>query len=225
VMTIGNQTSTRFKDEIRIVAPWGFLLCRSDLPGDGCAGCGPRRQGSQVAPPLALRCLLGVVAGALLGCYVVLIGYINRDAGRRRMSRLLWTLVAIFVPTGSGSSSISSCASRAPPTARNAMADVEPGFSFCPRCRNRLQPVCPPLPARRKSRDKFCPLLRRSPGDGWLACLPLRRLPNREHLRIEPLARFVRSSDRPSAPLLNQRLSADLLDSHCKIECTMAGGK
>ena len=40
--------------------------------------------------------------GTLLGCYSVLIGYVNQDAGRRKMSRLLWTLVAIFVPNGLG---------------------------------------------------------------------------------------------------------------------------
>ena len=38
----------------------------------------------------------------MLGCYAVLIGYINQDAGRRGMSRLLWTLIAIFVPNGLG---------------------------------------------------------------------------------------------------------------------------
>src|SRR5208337_1187714 len=100
-MTNRNQTSTRFKDEIRIIPPWVFFLATLVLllmvvllvvvVGR-----------DHNAPPLALRCLLGVIAGTLLGCYVVLIGYVNRDAGRRKMSRLLWTLIAIFVPNGLG---------------------------------------------------------------------------------------------------------------------------
>ena len=100
-MTNRNQTSTRFKDEIRIIPPWVFflavLLVRMAVGLFGTVvGRDPH------APPLALRCLLGVVGGTVVGCYVVLIGYINPDAGRRRMSRVLWTLIAIFVPNGLG---------------------------------------------------------------------------------------------------------------------------
>jgi len=155
-MTIGNQTSTRFKDEIRIVAPWVFFFAvLTFLAMVVLVVVLAGRDHS--APPLALRCLLGVVAGALLGCYVVLIGYINRDAGRRRMSRLLWTLVAIFVPNGIGI--LLYFVLRKPRTANcpQCHADVEPGFSFCPRCRNRLQPVCPHCQRGVNPADKFCP--------------------------------------------------------------------
>jgi RNA polymerase subunit RPABC4/transcription elongation factor Spt4 len=155
-MTIGNQTSTRFKDEIRIVAPWVFFLAVLTFLGMVVllVVVVGRDHG---APPLALRCLLGVVAGMLLGCYVVLIGYINRDAGRRGMSRLLWTLIAIFVPNGLGI--VLYFVLRKPRTARcqQCNAEVEPGFSFCPRCRNRLQPVCPHCQRSVNPGDKFCP--------------------------------------------------------------------
>jgi RNA polymerase subunit RPABC4/transcription elongation factor Spt4 len=109
------------------------------------------------APSVAVRLLLGIVGGTLLGCYVVLIGYVNRDAGRRSMSRLLWTLIAIFVPNGLG---IVLYFILRKPRATNCSqcgAEVEPGFSFCPRCRNRLQPVCPHCQRSVGSGDKFCP--------------------------------------------------------------------
>jgi RNA polymerase subunit RPABC4/transcription elongation factor Spt4 len=155
-MTIGNQTSTRFKDEIRIVAPWVFFLAvltflAMVLLVVVVAGR------DHNAPPVVVRWLLGIIAGALLGCYIVLIGYVNRDAGRRGMSRLLWTLIAIFVPNGLGI--VLYFVLRKPRTARcpQCNAEVEPGFSFCPRCRNRLQPVCPHCQRSVNPGDKFCP--------------------------------------------------------------------
>ncbi|MGO9402878.1 MAG: double zinc ribbon domain-containing protein [Terriglobales bacterium] len=155
-MTNGNQTSTRFKDEIRIISPWVFSLAAMVLLSMVVLLVVVVGRDHE-APPLALRCLLGVIAGTLLGCYVVLIGYVNRDAGRRRMSRLLWTLIAIFVPNGLGI--VLYFILRKPRTVNcpQCNAEVEPGFSFCPRCRNRLQPVCPHCQRSVNLGDKFCP--------------------------------------------------------------------
>ena len=36
-------------------------------------------------------------------------------------------------------------------------AEVEPGFCFCPRSRNRLQPACPHCQRSVDPGDKFCP--------------------------------------------------------------------
>jgi RNA polymerase subunit RPABC4/transcription elongation factor Spt4 len=155
-LTMRNQTSTRFKDEIRIIPPWVFLL--ATLASLSAAILFVVVVGrDRHAPPLAVRELLGVVAGTVLGCYLVLIGYINRDAGRRSMSPLLWTLIAIFVPNGLGI--VLYFVLRKPRAARCSQcnAEVEPGFSFCPRCRNRLQPVCPHCQRSINLGDKFCP--------------------------------------------------------------------
>jgi len=155
-MTNRVQTSTRFKDEIRIVSPWVFFLAivvfLSMVVVLGVvAGKEPG------PPPPAVRWLLGVLGGMVLGCYVVLIGYINRDAGRRRMSRLGWTLIAIFVPNGLGI--VLYFVLRKPRAANcpQCEAVIEPGFSFCPRCRHRLQPVCPHCQRSVNLDDKFCP--------------------------------------------------------------------
>jgi hypothetical protein len=151
-----NQTSTRFKDEIRIISPWASFLAVTVLLAMVVFFVVVVGRDHD-APPLALRCLLGVVAGTLLACYIVLIGYVNRDAGRRRMSRLGWTLIAIFVPNGLGI--VLYFILRKPRAANCPQCDagVEPGFSFCPRCRNRLQPACPHCYHSVDPGDKFCP--------------------------------------------------------------------
>jgi hypothetical protein len=155
-MTNRHQISTRFKDEILIVSRVAFLLAALSFVSMVVLVVIVAGRDHD-APPVAVRWLMGVVAGALLGCYVVLIGYVNRDAGRRKMSRLFWTLIAIFVPNGLGI--VLYFILRKPRTAKcpQCDAEVEPAFSFCPRCRHSLQPVCPHCQRSVVPGDRFCP--------------------------------------------------------------------
>lgn len=155
-MTNGNQNPTRFKDEIGIIPSWVFFSAA--VLGVGVVGLFVFIMGlDRHAPPLGVRVLLAVLMGIVVGCFVVLIGYVNQDAGRRRMSRALWTLIAIFVPNGLGI--VLYFVLRKPRIARCPQCDteVEPGYSFCPRCRTRLQPVCPHCQHSVNIGDKFCP--------------------------------------------------------------------
>jgi Double zinc ribbon len=155
-MTSTNQTSTRSKDEIRIFAPWAYYLFTSILLIVTVLVVTIVGRDHN-APRLVIRCLMGVLTGTVAGCYAVLIGYINQDSGRRGMSRVLWTLMAIIVPNGLGI--VLYFVLRKPRTAHcpQCDAEVEPGFSFCPRCQNRLQPTCPHCQRSVDPGNKFCP--------------------------------------------------------------------
>jgi hypothetical protein len=155
-MTNGKQNPTRFKDEIGIVPSWVFFLAAA--LGVGGVGLLVFIMGmDRHAPPFPVRVLLAILMGIVISCYVILIGYVNQDAGRRRMSRALWTLIAIFVPNGLGI--VLYFVLRKPRIARCPQCDteIEPGYSFCPRCRTRLQPVCPHCQHSVNIGDKFCP--------------------------------------------------------------------
>jgi RNA polymerase subunit RPABC4/transcription elongation factor Spt4 len=155
-MPIRNETSTRFTDEIRIISPWAYFLALLGFLSMVVLLVVIVGR-DENAPPLAVRWLLGIIVGGLLGCVIVLIGYVNRDAGRRGMSRPLWTLIAIFVPNGLGV--VLYFVLRKPRTAKcpQCGATVEPGFGFCPKCRYHLQPVCPHCQRGVNPGDKFCP--------------------------------------------------------------------
>jgi RNA polymerase subunit RPABC4/transcription elongation factor Spt4 len=155
-MTIGNQTSTRSKDEIRILAPWAYYLFTAVSLTTAVLFVIVEGMDHN-ASRLPVRCLLGALVGTVFGCFAVLIGYVNQDAGRRSMSRLLWTLIAIFVPNGLGI--VLYFVLRKPRVAHCSQCDaeVDPGFSFCPRCRNRLQPACPHCQRSVDPGNKFCP--------------------------------------------------------------------
>ena len=79
------------------------------------------------------------------------------QAGQDYGTRLLWTLVSIFVPNGLGI--VLYFVLRKPRIAYcpQCEAEVDPTFSFCPRCRNHLKPACPQCQRSVNPGDKFCP--------------------------------------------------------------------
>ncbi|MGA7294931.1 MAG: zinc ribbon domain-containing protein [Terriglobales bacterium] len=154
-MANGNQSS-RLRGEFAIISGWVVALAVVAFVAAATLFLVVMGRDHH-APPVGVQWLLAVMAGTVVGCYIVLIGYINRDAGRRAMSRLLWTLIAILVPNGLGI--VLYFILRKPRVGRcpQCGAEVQPGFSFCPRCRNRLQPVCPQCQHAVNVGDKFCP--------------------------------------------------------------------
>lgn len=181
-MAIRDDTSTRFRDEMRRISPWAWLIAALGFvvfltafawPEFRCATAGTSwtsaagwkwtcttagNAPANAAPttkPLML--LLGIAAGALCVCFVLLIGYINGDAGRRGMSRVLWTLLAIFIPNGIGI--LLYFLLRKPRTLNcpQCAAVVEPGFGFCPQCRHSLNAVCTQCRRAVNTGARFCP--------------------------------------------------------------------
>ena len=155
-MPINNQNPTRFADELRIISPWayfiavlGFLTVLIVVIVATLTDKNP--------PPLPVMVVGGLVVGFVAACYIILIGYINRDAGRRGMSRLLWTLMAICIPNALGI--VLYFVLRKPRTmiCPQCAAMLEPGFGFCPRCRYRVTPVCPHCQRSVHEGDKYCP--------------------------------------------------------------------
>jgi predicted amidophosphoribosyltransferase len=101
--------------------------------------------------------LLGLLLGLVAGSFVLFIGYINRDAKRRGMSPVLWTIVAVFIPNALGI--ILYFVLRQPlqstcPQCGNAL---QAGFNFCPRCNYKLSPSCPQCQRVVGVSDVYCP--------------------------------------------------------------------
>jgi hypothetical protein len=167
-MPIKNETSTRFMDEVRIISPWAFAVASLGYVVPIAAMVFALRTDQTGDPFFRLPVLvpLVLVAGTLLACCILLISYINRDAGRRGMSRVAWTLLAIFIPHALGivlyfvlrKPRILNCPQCA--------AVVEPGFGFCPRCQCRLNDICPQCQRGVNAADKFCPYCGRDLGSG-----------------------------------------------------------
>jgi Double zinc ribbon len=147
---------TRFSDEMSIVPGWAWgLAAAAFVLAQFLVHVVVARQPN--ATPLWGRFLMGILVGVVLGCYLLLLGYVNRDARRRGMSWILWTAVAILVPNGLGfvlyfilrQPILAVCPSCGGP--------VMNGFNFCPRCSSRLSPSCPQCQHMVRPEDVYCP--------------------------------------------------------------------
>ena len=92
---------TGLAGEVRIIPSWAFALATLGfIAAQIFFNWVLARQPD--APPVWARAALGLLLGFVVSTYVLFIGYVNGDARRRGMSRLLWTLVALLVPNGLG---------------------------------------------------------------------------------------------------------------------------
>ena len=108
-------------------------------------------------PPLAWRVFFGLVCGAVLAVFVLLVGYVNRDAARRGMNVTLWTLLVIFVPYAIGFILYFLMRQPLRIPCPNCGAVADPAFNFCPRCKFNLHPACPACHRAVQPGDLYCP--------------------------------------------------------------------
>jgi len=155
-MQVKNETQTGLSAEIKIVPWWAWTLAAvAFVAAQWFFNIAVARHSN--APPIWARPLLGLLLGIGAGCYLLFIGYINRDAKRRGMSPILWTLVAILIPNGLGILLyfvLRQPRSSACPQCGNA---VQTGFNFCPRCNYKLSPSCPQCQHVVGVNDVYCP--------------------------------------------------------------------
>jgi hypothetical protein len=151
-MQMKDETQNALSAGIRIVPAWAWTLAAVVFASAQVFFSFAMRD----APAWALV-LMGLLAGTILGCYFLLVGYVSRDAGRRGMSSLLWTVVAIVIPNGLGIILyfiLRQPLRRACPQCGNA---VQPEFNFCPRCNCKLSPNCPQCQRVVGVNDVYCP--------------------------------------------------------------------
>ena len=155
-MQVKGKTQSGLPAEIKIVPAWAWALAGiAFVAAQWYFNIEIERHAG--APPAWCRPLLGLLAGVGGGCYLLFVGYINRDAKRRGMSPTLWTLVSILIPNGLGvllyfvlrqprRSSCPQCGSA-----------VQAGFNFCPCCNHKLSPSCPHCQRGVSANDIYCP--------------------------------------------------------------------
>jgi RNA polymerase subunit RPABC4/transcription elongation factor Spt4 len=155
-MQVKSETRTGLTAEIKIVPVWVWGLAGIGfVAAQWFFNIAVARHSN--APPAWARPLLGLLLGLVLGCFLLLIGYINRDAKRRGMSPAFWTILAVIIPNALGiilyfllrQPLRSAC-----PQCGNA---VQTGFNFCPRCSYKLSPSCPQCQHLVGVNDIYCP--------------------------------------------------------------------
>ncbi len=155
-MQVKNDTQTGLSAEIKLVPLWAWVLAGIVFIAAQIFFNVALARHTGGPPPWS-RPLFGLMAGVGGACYLLLIGYINRDAKRRGMSPTLWTIMAIIIPNALGI--ILYFLLRQPlggacPQCGHA---VQTGFNFCPQCNYKLSPNCPQCQRVVGTRDVYCP--------------------------------------------------------------------
>jgi hypothetical protein len=155
-MPLKTEQRTRFAEELKVVPMWAWVLAGmavviAQIVFDIMMASDPK------APPLWGRILMAMGAGGILGCYFLMIGYINRDSGRRGMNRVVWTLVAVLVPNALGIVLYFLLRQELPGICARCGAKVQPGYNYCSNCGENMAPQCPHCQHAIHAGDVYCP--------------------------------------------------------------------
>jgi hypothetical protein len=90
--------------------------------------------------PIFLMTLIGAV---MVAVYVLLVGYVFGDARRRGMNHVLWTLLAIFIPSAVGIILYFILRDPIPVPCPACGTPARKGFAFCASCGAAVRPACP----------------------------------------------------------------------------------
>src|SRR5262249_25272307 len=92
-------------------------------------------------PPVPIRliffpgCVLTCLPGTVLAFLTLMVGYVNKDAGQRGMSRTLWTLLVIIIPNAIGFILYFLMRNPIRVECPKCGIVVDPQVNFCPGCR------------------------------------------------------------------------------------------
>jgi hypothetical protein len=142
---------SRFREEMRVipVAAWVIAFC-------GFVGVALfLLLVSTREMPLSVR-LPSMAIPLVFSVWLLLVGYVNGDARRRGMRHVLWTLMAILIPSSIGIILY--------------FILREPILSACPKCGTLVSSACAFCPACGAALRGLCPECRRPVESGWSHC-------------------------------------------------------
>jgi len=165
---------TRFRDELRIIPKWLVWTCIAlymlalvvglsvNLHNFGTHDPIFPDESLRNLPVLSCLALAGAItAGAFIfSIFLFILGYVYRDAKRRDMNPVLWTLLVLILSAGYvfiGLIIYLLVREPLPFTCPQCAATVSARFNFCPNCKYNLHPACPHCQREVADTDKFCP--------------------------------------------------------------------
>lgn len=164
---------SKFTEELRIIPRWlvwtclvkyilalfiGLLINQHQI-----------QTGGEMFPPelrdqpgLAMLALAGAITAValFLSASLFMFGYVYRDAKRRGMHPVLWTIVVLILSPGYGILGLIIyllIREPLPYACPQCATSVSARFNFCPNCKTNLHPACSHCQREVSDTDKFCP--------------------------------------------------------------------
>ena len=106
--------------------------------------------------PAGVRFYFALTWSSLAALYMLMIGYVSKDAPRRMMSKPIWMVVCFVMPAGVGSvlyfllrqPILSNCPACGTP--------IQSGYHFCPQCACQVAAACGNCYRSARPTDLFC---------------------------------------------------------------------
>ncbi len=133
---------SRFRDEFDVISPTGRLVAACVWVAFVVALSILFAYSAPNDPPLPVRIVMLVLVPLPMTAWALLVAYIDADARRRGMPHVMWTLLAIFIPSAIGiilyfvlrEPLLRQCA--------NCGRQMPSTFTFCPGCGAAAGLVC-----------------------------------------------------------------------------------
>ncbi len=165
---------TKFREELRVIPKWLVWTCVIVWFVAVVLGCTGNYYSMQhhgdyfpspdlaEQPVLACLALAGAITGGMfvLSCLLFILGYVYRDAKRRGMNPVLWTVLVLLLSgpyVFIGLIVYLLIRDPLPYSCPQCAATVSARFNFCPNCKCNLRPACPHCQREVADMDKFCP--------------------------------------------------------------------
>ena len=144
-------------DEVKIIPWWSYLLALTAFTVVQWFFYTMPVRRTPTAAYTAFHTGWSVITGLMLGLFMLLIGYVNRDARRRGMNVSLWTtLVILSVPNAIGFVVYFMMRHPLVLSCPQCKYDVQSGYNYCPNCRHSLVTCCPDCQRPVHEGDLFC---------------------------------------------------------------------
>jgi hypothetical protein len=154
---------TSFAEDLRMIPQWLmalvvilFLAAHAIAQFVIAHGQEPWPDLSRVTNAWAMAGVITLL-GVIVGTFLLLVGFVNRDAKRRGMRYVLWTFIAFLVPYFIGIISYFLVREPLLYPCPQCGATVSARFNFCPSCKFNLRPTCPQCKHEVRIGDHYCP--------------------------------------------------------------------
>lgn len=131
---------------VAIILVFAFLAAGSYASGAG----------ARVGIASVILLVAPILFSVLVVTWVLLVGYVYADAGRRGMSRLAWILIVIFVPNALGFILYFVLRHPIPSQCPGCGHPLEGEVAYCPKCGRQTGDACPNCKHPVGLGDAFC---------------------------------------------------------------------
>jgi double zinc ribbon protein/phospholipase D-like protein len=154
--TVVQKERRDIRQEIALIPVWAFVLAAIVFVTVPSIFFGFVWPNEDQQPGPIFRLVIPFLPAIFLAFLVLMIGYVNRDAERRGMSRTLWTLLVIFIPNAIGFILYFLMRSPVQGLCPKCGTVVDPRVNYCPSCRYSFHPTCSQCKAAVRPADTFC---------------------------------------------------------------------